>query len=62
MNIKETLKRIEHENRTWKNKFMRDQAIWEDIAMQINSTKGKERLQWCKVMDLYKQKQLRQDG
>ena len=57
MNIIETLKRIEHENRNWKNKFMREQSIWNDIATQINSTKGKEKQCWCDVMDLHKQKQ-----
>ena len=29
--------------------------IWEDIAIQINSTKGKEQKYWGKVMDLFKE-------
>ena len=48
--------KIEFNKRTWKSKFMREIAIWEEIAMQINSSTGKEQKFWCDVMDLYKEK------
>lgn len=50
------LKKIEHTKRTWRSKFMREQAIWDEIAMQINSSTGKKKEDWCRVMDLYKKK------
>jgi hypothetical protein len=58
MTAKQELKTIEHKNRTWRNKFMREQSIWNEIAMQINSTKDKENKHWCLVMDLYRDKYL----
>jgi hypothetical protein len=50
------LEKIEYSKRTWNSKFMREMDIWEEIAMQINSTKGKEQKFWCRVMDLYNEK------
>ena len=50
------LERIEYKNRTWKSKFIREQSIWDEIAMQINSYKGKEHDYWCMVMRLYHKK------
>jgi hypothetical protein len=53
---KKELKKIEYQKRTWDSKFMREQAIWDEIAMQINSYTGKNKEYWCLVMDLYKAK------
>lgn len=50
------LKNIEYKKRTWKSKFAREMEIWKAIAMEINSTTGKEQDYWCRVMDLYKKK------
>jgi hypothetical protein len=50
------LEKIEYQKRTWKSKFAREMQIWEAIAMEINSTTGKEQDYWCRVMDLYKKK------
>jgi hypothetical protein len=50
------LEKIEYQKRTWKNKFAREMEIWKAIAMEINSTTGKELDYWCRVMDLYKKK------
>jgi len=50
------LEKIEYEKRTWKSTFAREMEIWKAIAMQINSTKGKEKNYWCRVMDLYHEK------
>ena len=53
---KKELEKIEYRNRTWNSKFMREQAIWDEIAMQINSYTGEKQKYWCLVMDLYKEK------
>ena len=53
---KKELERIEHKNRTWRNQFMKEQSIFDEISMQINSCTGKEQKYWCRVMDLFKQK------
>ena len=50
------LEKIEHQKRTWSNKFIREHEIWLAIAMQIDSHKGKELKFWEGVMDLYKKK------
>lgn len=50
------LERIEYQNRTWNSKFMKEQAIWDEIAAQICSYSGKKQGYWCRVMDLYKEK------
>jgi len=50
------LERIEHNKRTWRSDFIREREIWHGIAMQINSTKGKEQKYWIRVMDLYNKK------
>ena len=38
------------------NSFDSKMNIWEDIAFNINNTKGKNRKYWCKVMELYDEK------
>jgi len=55
---KRMLKRIEYLNSTWRSKFIRELAIWEFIAMNINSyPKDSENQKfWCLVMDLYHKK------
>ncbi len=53
---KKELARIEYQKRTWNSKFMREKAIWDEIAMQINSYTGKDQDYWCRVMDLYHEK------
>jgi hypothetical protein len=53
---KKELEKIEYQNRTWNNKFIREQSIWDEIAMQINSYTGKKQKVWCLVMDLYHKK------
>ena len=53
---KKELQEIEYENRTWESKFMREQSIWDEIAMQINSYTGEKQKYWELVMDLYKAK------
>jgi hypothetical protein len=50
------LERIEYQKRTWNSKFMREKAICDEIAMQINSYTGKKQDYWGRVMDLYKEK------
>tara|TARA_R110000772_G_scaffold268551_1_gene396064 strand:+ start:3024 stop:3200 length:177 start_codon:yes stop_codon:yes gene_type:complete len=50
------LESIEHQKRTYKSKFMREQAIWDEIAMNINGYKGKKQKYWCRVMELYNKK------
>ena len=50
------LQKIEDRQSSWKSKFAREMEIWEDIAMQINSTKGEEKEHWEVVMDLYNKK------
>tara|TARA_R110000823_G_scaffold20409_2_gene62505 strand:- start:207 stop:386 length:180 start_codon:yes stop_codon:yes gene_type:complete len=47
---------IENQETTWRSDFARKIAIFEAIAMQINSYKGKKQRYWCRVMDLYKEK------
>lgn len=56
LNAQIELEKIEMKKQSWKNKFMREHEIWEAIAMQINSTKGKELKFWEGVMDLYHEK------
>lgn len=53
---KNALAEIEYKNRTWKSDFARVQEIWENIAIEINSCKGKKQKFWGLVMDLYKEK------
>jgi hypothetical protein len=53
---KEELEKIEHQKRTINSQFIRELYIWEEIAMQINSYKGKKQKHWFLVMDLYHQK------
>jgi hypothetical protein len=53
---KKELQEIEYQNRTWESKFMKQQSIWDEIAMQINSYTGEEQKYWGLVMDLYHQK------
>lgn len=55
---KRKLEEIEYRNYTWKSKVIRDLAIWQEIAMHVNSypsdsDKGKL---WCLVMELYREK------
>jgi hypothetical protein len=50
------LEKIEYQKRTWNSKFMRELAIFEGIAIQINSHTGKKQKYWCRVMDLYNKK------
>ena len=50
------LEKIEEDNKVFKSDFARIIAIFEDIAMQLNSTKGKEYKLWSLVMDLYHEK------
>ena len=50
------LEKIENQKRTWNSEYIREMEIWNEIAMQINSTTGKEQDYWCRVMDLYKKK------
>ena len=50
------LEKIEEDNKVFKSDFARRIAIFEDIAMQLNSTKGKEHKHWSLVMDLYHEK------
>jgi hypothetical protein len=52
------LQKIEHNNRTFKSDFAREMAIFEDIAIHINTKeyKSKEKKYWNLVMDLYKEK------
>lgn len=60
MTLKEKAKKelqiIEHQNRTWLDKFKRNQSIWYDIVVQINSHKGKKQGYWIMVMELYHEK------
>jgi hypothetical protein len=53
---KKELEKIEYQNRTWNSKFIREQAIWDEIAMQINSYTGEKQKGWRLVMDLYHKK------
>jgi hypothetical protein len=57
-NEQRELEEIEYRNRTWKNEFLREHSIWEQIAMQINSNEhtDEERAYWGRVMDLYHKK------
>tara|TARA_R110000772_G_scaffold236340_1_gene347981 strand:+ start:409 stop:588 length:180 start_codon:yes stop_codon:yes gene_type:complete len=50
------LERIEYQKRTWRSEFARKIEIFEAIAEQINSYKGKQKKYWCRVMDLYNEK------
>jgi hypothetical protein len=50
------LEKIEYQKRSWNSKFIREQAIWDEIAMQINSYTGKKQKFWCLVMELYHKK------
>lgn len=53
---KKALAEIEYKKRTWKSDLMRKMDIWESIAMEINSCKGKKQKFWGLVMDLYHEK------
>jgi hypothetical protein len=52
----EELESIEYQKRTWNSKVFREREMWEEIAMQLNSTKGEEHKHWSLVMDLYHEK------
>jgi hypothetical protein len=52
----EELESIEYQKRTWKSKVFREMEIWQEIAMQLNSTEGEEHKHWILVMDLYNEK------
>jgi len=54
---KKELKRIEYSKRTWKNKFIREQEIWDEIALQLcGDDDGWEKDYWEIVMELYHKK------
>jgi hypothetical protein len=54
---KKELKRIEHDKRTWKSKFIREQEIWDEIAIQVCSNyEGWEKAYWDLVAELYHKK------
>jgi len=53
---KKALAEIEYKKRTWKSDLMRKMDIWQSIAEEINSCKGKKQKFWGLVMDLYKEK------
>lgn len=53
---KKALQEIEHKMRTWKDPYNRKMEIFLEIAMQINSFKGKEQKFWQNVMDEYNTK------
>ena len=50
------LERIESKRRTWKTDLVNQIEMWEEIAMEINSTTGEEKQYWKMVMDLYNKK------
>ena len=50
------LQEIESQSESWKSKWMKEQWIFDEIAMEINSHTGKDREFWGRVMDLYKNK------
>lgn len=56
LNAQIELEKIEMQNHTYKCDFARSIAIWEDICMKLNSTKGTELKLWNTVMNLYKRK------
>ncbi len=53
---KKALAEIEYKKRTWKSDLMRKMDIWQSIAEEMNSSKGKKQKFWGLVMDLYKEK------
>jgi len=55
---KRKLQEIEYSKRTWKSEFIREQEIWDEIAMNLCSYKDEdtEHKFWIMVMDLYHQK------
>jgi hypothetical protein len=58
---KKKLEKLEYKNRTWHSEWMRQQSIWDEIAMNINEASidkdDKEAVKfWCLVMDLFKEK------
>jgi len=54
---KKELKRIEYSKRTWKSKFIREQEIWDEIALNLCSySDGWEKDYWEHVMELYNKK------
>ena len=55
-NVAKELEKIEDSKEFWNSDFIREMEIWEEIAMQINSYKGKEKKFWEEVMDLHKSK------
>jgi len=62
---KKELEKLEHQNRTWNSEWMRQQSIWDEIAMNCNSYAlvkcdlEKVKL-WVLVMELFREK-YRQD-
>lgn len=50
----DTYLKIKNKYSSWRNDLSRSISTFEDIAIKINSTKGKEFKFWCDVMDLYK--------
>lgn len=63
---KEELKKLEYKNRTWHSEWMRQQSIWDEIAMNINGAAidKEDKIEvelWSLVMDLFKKK-YRQDA
>lgn len=49
------LAKIEHQKRTWKSQFYREQEIWSEIAMNLNCPDEDSEF-WGLVMDLYNKK------
>jgi len=56
MEAKLELERIELKNKSWKSQFSKEMNIMMEIISQINSTKGKEKKHWEKVIDLFRAK------
>ena len=52
------LEKLEYKNRTWNSEWMRQQSIWDEIALYINSyyQDSEEVKFWCLVMELFKEK------
>ena len=48
--------KIERKNKSWKSQFSKEMNIMMEIIGQINSTKGKEKKHWEKVIDLFRAK------
>ena len=59
---KKELKRIEYSKRTWKNKFIREHEIWEEISLNLCSNyESWEKDYWEHVMELYHKKYTNND-